>query len=319
MFDVAAMGELLIDFTPAGVSKAGQQLFEQNPGGAPANVLTAITKLGKAGAFIGMVGDDQFGIFLREVLQKNKIDTTGLKTSKEVPTTLAFVHLGSDGDRSFSFYRNPGADMMIGEKDLSSVIIKNCRIFHFGSISLTEGPSRNATYAAVKIAKAAGSLISYDPNYRPLLWPSEREAVEVMKTGLEGVDIVKVSEEELKLLTGTNDLEKGSAKLYEIGISVIMVTLGPEGSFYRYSGGTGGITGFNVKTVDTTGAGDAFMGGSLYWFSKMNLEEIRKLSQSDFEKIIRFSNAMGALTTTRRGAIPAIPGFNEVNDYLGTL
>lgn len=319
MYDVVAMGELLIDFTPSGVSNAGQQLFEQNPGGAPANVLTAIARLGKTGAFIGMVGNDQFGIFLKEVLKKNKIDTTGLKISKEVPTTLAFVHLNSEGERSFSFYRNPGADMMISENDLNLSIIKNCRIFHFGSISLTSGLSRNATYLAVKVAKTNGSIISYDPNYRPLLWPSEEEAVSIMKSGLKGVDIIKVSEEELELLTGTNNLEKGSAMLYEKGINVIMVTLGSKGSFYHYAGGTGLIPGFNVKAVDTTGAGDAFMGGALNWFSTMKLEEIQKLSRNEFERIIRFSNAMGALTTIKTGSIPAIPGFDMVKDYLRTL
>ena len=250
MFDVAAMGELLIDFTPAGLSKAGQRLYEQNPGGAPANVLTAITRLGKTGAFIGMAGNDQFGVFLREVLEKNKINSAGLKVCKEVPTTLAFVHLGADGDRSFSFYRNPGADRMISQDDLDSSIIQNCRIFHFGSLSLTDEPARSSTYAAVKMAKASGSIVSYDPNYRPLLWPSQAEAVREMGNVLESVDIVKVSEEELELLTGTDDLSKGSALLCDKGISVVLVTLGAEGSFYRYRGGSGKIPGFKVYNIN---------------------------------------------------------------------
>ncbi|HBK69502.1 MAG TPA: carbohydrate kinase [Firmicutes bacterium] len=319
MYDVVALGELLIDFTPFGSSERGNQLFEQNPGGAPANVLAAISKLGKKGAFIGMVGQDQFGSFLREVLAENGIEVSGLKFSKTYQTTLAFVHLDQDGDRSFSFYRNPGADLMLSSEDVDYDLIKKAKIFHFGSVSMTKGPSRETTLAAAKFAKEKGLIVSYDPNYRPPLWNNITEAKTVIKSGLKYVDILKVSQEELELITGTNDLDKGTASLYEQGIQVIFVTLGPEGCYYRYPGGIGKMATYKVKVVDTTGAGDAFLGGILYWFSQLTLQEIYKLSLSELRKIINFANGMGALTTTKKGGIPALPSLEEVNLLIGNL
>jgi fructokinase len=312
MFDVVALGELLIDFTPAGISEGGNLRFEENPGGAPANVLASLAKLGKKCAFIGMVGNDRFGKFLKDALQQNGVAVTGIKISKTVNTTLAFVHLEPDGDRSFSFYRNPGADMMLTSKDIDYELIKQARIFHFGSISMTDEPSRSATLIAARIAKANGLIVSYDPNYRPSLWTGKEQAIAMMKTGLELADIVKVSEEELELLTGTADLSKGSAILYEMGNCVVLVTLGSKGCFYRYPGGIGQLPTYEVNTIDTTGAGDAFLGGILYWFSCLTLTEIQKLNQNEFQDIIRFANATGALTTTKKGAIPALPCLEEV-------
>jgi fructokinase len=316
MFDLIALGELLIDFTPSGMSEAGNHRFEQNPGGAPANVLAAMAKLGKKGAFIGMVGNDQFGSFLKDILTKNGIDITGLKFSKNVNTTLAFVHLDSSGDRSFSFYRNPGADMMLSPADLDYDLIKNSKIFHFGSISMTDEPSRSATLAAIKFAKENGLLISYDPNYRPPLWKGWEQAKINIKSVLSFTDVLKVSESELELITGTSDLVKGSVILYDLGISVILVTLGLQGCFYRYSGGTGRVDTYDVKVVDTTGAGDAFLGGVLYWFSELSFKEICQLNKDGFENIIDFANATGALTTTKKGAIQALPSLAEVNRCL---
>lgn len=312
MFDLVALGELLIDFTPAGTSPAGKPLFEQNPGGAPANVLAAVVKLGKQGAFMGMVGNDQFGVFLRDTLRVNGIETRGLKSSNTVNTTLAFVHLAPDGDRSFSFYRKPGADMMISIDELDFELIREAKIFHFGSISLTDEPARGATYAAAKFAKENGSLISYDPNYRPLLWPDQAAAVAMMKSGLPYADIVKVSGEELELLTGTSDIAQGAALLFETGISVVLVTLGADGCYYKYAGGEGHISGYTVQAVDTTGAGDAFLGGVLYWLSGLTLAEIQSIRPDKFQQIIRFANAAGALTTTKKGAIPALPALEAV-------
>lgn len=319
MFDVVALGELLIDFTPCGLSSSRSRIFEQNPGGAPANVLAALAKLNKKSAFIGMVGQDQFGLFLKDVLQKNGIDIRGLKFSKTVNTTLAFVHLTSSGDRSFSFYRNPGADMMLCPDDIDYDLIKQAKVFHFGSISMTDEPSRSATLAAIRFAKEKGIMISYDPNYRPPLWSSEILAVSVMKSGLEYADILKVSETELELLTGTANLEKGSIILYEMGVQVILVTLGAEGCYYRYSGGTGHVPTFQVQVVDTTGAGDAFLGGVLYYLSGLTLGEIQVLNQNEFEKIITFANAVGALTTTQKGAIPALPDMETVGRLIDGL
>jgi fructokinase len=316
MFDLVALGELLIDFTPSGFSATGCRLFEQNPGGAPANVLAAVAKLGKKGAFIGMVGSDQFGVFLKEVLQSNNIDTRGLKVSPTVNTTLAFVHLDRDGDRSFSFYRNPGADQMLTVADLDYDLLQQARIFHFGSLSMTAEPSRSATLAAVKFAKQNNAIISYDPNYRPQLWPDEEQARKQMKTGLEYADIVKVSEAELELLTGTGDLLQGSALLHEMGIGVVLVTLGPAGCFYRYHGGSGRVAGFNVQAIDTTGAGDAFLAGILSRFSDLSLGAIKALAPGEFQKTVRFANALGALTTTKKGAIPALPQPEEIERLL---
>lgn len=316
VYDVVALGELLIDFTPSGKTERGNHLFELNPGGAPANVLVALSKLGKKGAFIGMVGRDQFGSFLNEVLVENGIDVRGLKFSATARTTLAFVHLDQDGDRSFSFYRNPGADMMLKPEDVDYDLITQAKIFHFGAVSMSKGPAREATLAAAKFAKEKGLLVSYDPNYRPPLWENSAEAKTVIKSGLQYTDILKVSQEELMLITSTNNLEEGTAALYDQGIQVILVTLGPEGCFYRYPGGTGKMATYPVQAIDTTGAGDAFLGGVLYWFSELTLQEICALPQSEFRKVINFANGMGALSTTKRGGIPSLPSLEEINFFL---
>lgn len=312
MLDVTALGELLIDFTPSGLSESGNPRFEQNPGGGPGNVLTALTKLGGTGAFIGVVGNDQFGRFLYQVLQNKGIDVRGLKFSNIVNTTLAFVHLDPSGDRSFSFYRNPGADLMLSADDLDYNLIKQSKIFHFGAVSMTGEPSRSATLKAAKFAKDNGLMVSYDPNYRPPLWENERVAKEIIQSGLRFADIIKVSEGELELLTGTSDLVKGSAILFDQGIQIVLATLGPDGCFYRYQGGTGHLPTFDIQVIDTTGAGDAFLGAILYHFSKKILSEICDLSILDFERILEFANATGALATTKKGGIPAMPSLEEV-------
>lgn len=319
MLDLLALGELLIDFTPAGVSENGNRLFEENPGGAPANVLRAIAKWGKTAGFIGMVGKDRFGYFLKDLLQKNEIDISGLKFSETANTTLAFVHLDSDGERSFSFYRNPGADMMLTPDDLDYGLIKRSKIFHFGAVSMTAEPSRSATLAAAKAAKKYGLIVSFDPNYRPLLWSSIEEAKNVIKSGLEYTNILKVSGEELELITGTNNLAKGSAILYDQGISVVLITLGPEGCYYRYQGGTGKLPAYEVKVVDTTGAGDAFLSGVLYRFSELSLSEIERLDYDKFQKIVTFANAMGALATTKKGAVTALPSLELVKRLISGI
>lgn len=312
MYDVVALGELLIDFTPSGLSQAGNDLFERNPGGAPANVLAAVSKLGKSSAFLGMVGRDQFGAFLKEVLESSGIDVSGLKFSETVNTTLAFVHLNERGDRSFSFYRNPGADMMLTSDDINYDVLNNSKIFHFGSISMTHEPVRTATLAALSCAREKGIMISYDPNLRPPLWKSLEDAKEKIKLGLQYTDILKISEEELEFITGKQNLEKGSAALYDQGISVVLVTMGPKGCFYRYAGGIGRLHTYNTKVIDTTGAGDGFLGGVLYKLSEMSLEDMSSMSRDEFESIIDFGNAVGALATTKKGAIPAMPGLEEV-------
>lgn len=311
MHDVVALGELLIDFTPAGLSPTGNVLFERNPGGAPANVLSAVSKLGGTAAFIGKVGNDQFGHFLQQVLHSNKIETKGLRFSETEHTTLAFVHLDERGDRSFSFYRNPGADTMLEEKDLDYELIDQGHIFHFGSLSMTNEPSRNATLKAAEYAKSRNKIISYDPNWRPLLWKNDRAAREGMLLGLKYADILKLSEIELEFLAGESDLQSGSRRLLDEGMKLIIVTLGPKGCFYRHHCGTGYLSTYDTKVMDTTGAGDAFLGGLLYQIS-MRRCDLDNLEKESVEEMLDFANAVGALCASGRGAIPSMPSMKDV-------
>lgn len=312
MYDITAIGELLIDFTPHGKSPAGNSLFEMNPGGAPANVVAAIAKLGKKGAFIGKVGNDNFGSFLNQTLMEIGVDTSGLVYSEDIKTTLAFVHLDDSGDRSFSFYRKPGADIMLSEEEVDLNIIKNSTIFHFGSVSLTNEPSRTATFKAAKYAREKGLIVSYDPNLRPALWENLGLAKEIIIEGLEYADILKISEEELLFITDTDDLINGTQYLRDkFNIDLIMVTLGAKGCFYRYKNNTGSLPTYDVKTIDTTGAGDAFLGGLLFKILEKE-KKLRELSADEVHDMIDFANAVGSLTTTGKGAIPAMPTLAEV-------
>jgi fructokinase len=312
MIDVVAIGELLIDFTPAGFSQQGNVIFERNPGGAPANVLAAVTKLGGSGAFIGTVGNDQFGNYLKGVLEENNIQTKGLNFSKEADTTLAFVHLDEKGDRSFSFYRRPGADTMLSEEDIDFSIIDNAKVFHFGSLSMTTEPSRNATLKAVEYAKKNGCIISYDPNYRPMLWENEGLARQWMAKGIKYADILKLSDIELEIITGTTDMKKGCEVLISKGVKLIAVTLGANGCYYKFSQGDGQIATYDTKVIDTTGAGDAFLGGLLYKIRDLG-KDVKALNQEEIIQMIDFANAVGALCASKRGAIPAMPSLEEVD------
>lgn len=315
-FDVCALGELLIDFTPIGLSQNGNPLYERNPGGAPANVLTALARLNKKTAFLGKVGDDSFGHFLKGMLCEQGIDTSGLRFSKNVPTTLAFVHLDKRGDRSFSFYRNPGADLTLKSQELEKDVICKSRIFHFGSLSLTDEPVRSATIEALSVAKESPILVSYDPNLRPALWNSLEEAKEQILVGLGFSDIVKISEEEFDFLTPGSSLEEGTQYLCErYNISFLLVTLGEKGCFYRAGIEHGYKKGFKTATIDTTGAGDAFFGGVLYMIIELGLD-ICNLSRKDLEEITTFANGLAALSTTRLGGIPGMPFFEEVKEFL---
>jgi fructokinase len=308
MYDLTALGELLIDFTPNGVNEQGIALFGRNPGGAPANVLAMNARLGGKTAFIGKVGDDSFGRFLAKTLRDAGIDTAGLAVDPEIPTTLAFVQLDERGDRSFSFYRKPGADLMLASKDLRKDIIGDSAVFHFGSVSLTGEPCRKTVHEAVKFAKKQGKIISYDPNYRPLLWKSEEEAGKEMARLIPLTDILKVSEEEARLLTGQQDISKGAAMLAEQGPAIVFVSMGPKGAFYFCADGEGSLSTYDVKTIDTTGAGDAFFGAILFKLQKKTREELRKIDKDELADIADFGNAAGSLATTKRGAIPALPG-----------
>jgi fructokinase len=310
MYDVTAMGELLIDFTPCGTSEAGRTLFEQNPGGAPANVLVAMSKLGLKTAFIGKVGEDMHGDLLKQTLINNGVETKGLIEDPEVFTTLAFVQL-KDGERSFSFARKPGADTQIRADEVNMDILNQTRIFHFGSLSLTNEPARSATIYAVEQAKKAGALISYDPNYRAPLWPSQEAAEQEMRSVIKYVDIMKVSDEETKLLTGVEDPYEAAQILLDQGVKCVVITMGKDGAMLRTERFTVKEPSQTRKVVDTTGAGDSFWGGLLSRFAeeKVSPEELTQQQASDF---IRFANIVAGLCVEKRGAIPAMPNRDDV-------
>jgi sugar/nucleoside kinase (ribokinase family) len=307
MFNVVALGELLIDFTPSGKSSQGNVLFETNPGGAPANVLATLARLGKKTAFIGKVGQDQFGEFLGNVLVENSISAEGLVYSKEVNTTLAFVHLDpTSGDRSFSFYRKPGADTMLTKEDVKFELLDETQIFHFGSLSLTNEPVKSTTFEVLKYVKEKKKIISYDPNLRPALWSSLDKAKETIIEGLKYADILKISEEELLFITGTSNLEEGTSLLVdENNIKLLFVTLGEEGCFYRKGNEVGIVAAYKVNAIDTTGAGDSFFGTALSGIIDKN-KSLEELNKEEIEEIVKKANKVGAFVTTKAGAIPAI-------------
>lgn len=311
-YDVTALGELLIDFTPSGINDQRMSLFARNPGGAPANVLAMNNKLGGKTAFIGKVGDDEFGCFLERTLRESGIDTAGLVMDRAFNTTLAFVQLNETGDRSFSFYRKEGADIMFTAAEINRELIAAAEIFHFGAVSLTGEPCRSAVYAAAEYAKAQGKIISYDPNYRPLLWSSEAEAKIEMARPLGLVDILKVSEEEMALLTGETSLEKGATLLAEKGPGIVLVSLGPKGAFCFCADGSAFLLTYDVKTIDTTGAGDAFLGAVHYRLRGKTKEQVRDIFRAELVDIVDFANAAGSLTTTKKGAIPAMPDMADI-------
>jgi fructokinase len=315
MYDVVALGEILIDFTPAGLSEQGNPLFEANPGGAPANVLACLAKLGRKTAFLGKVGADEFGRLLREVLASRGIATHGLVLEEGAQTTLAFVHLHDDGDRSFSFYRSPGADTLLRPEEVDGKQL-TASIFHFGSLSLTHEPARSATLAALHWAKERGMLISYDPNLRPPLWASLAEAKRQILSVMDQADIVKISREELEFLTGSERLAEGSAQLVrEYGTGLLLITLGKDGCFFRLGDLTGLVPGFPVQAVDATGAGDGFLGGMLHEILRRG-KALEEWSLAELEASVRFANAIGALVVTRKGSIPAMPSLAEVQSFL---
>lgn len=314
MFDVVSLGELLIDFAPA-----GERLFQANAGGAPANVLAALAQLGGSGAFIGMVGNDDFGRMLEREIKKAGIDASGLRFSMEACTTLAFVQLDEHGDRSFTFVRKPGADMLLTENDVDWDLIESARIFHFGSVSMTASPSRETTLAAARFARGKGITVSFDPNLRPLLWDSLDTAKELIDQGIRCCDILKISEEELEFITGTFDLESGSRELLTRGVKLALVTLGPKGCFYRAACGCGRLPTYDVKVVDTTGAGDAFFGGVLSQLTKLGKGGLDSLTQDEIGRIVDFGNAVGSLATATKGAIPAMPSSQQVEECIRNM
>ena len=313
--DVTALGELLIDFIQNGKSEQGNPLFEANPGGAPCNVLAMLSKLGHKTAFIGKVGKDSFGKQLKDTLEEVGIDATYLTMDDEVHTTLALVHTLADGDRDFSFYRNPGADMMLTEEDIPEEVIQNSKIFHFGTLSMTHEGVRNATKKALDIAKKSGCIISFDPNLRPPLWDSLDAAKEQVLYGLQYCDILKISDNEIQWLTGEEDYTDGVNWILErFHIPLILVSMGKEGSRSYYKGNTVEVAPFLQKnTIETTGAGDTFGGCVLHYILEHGLEN---LTEENLVEMLRFANAAAALITTRKGALRVMPSVEEINSIL---
>lgn len=298
MYDVIALGELLVDFTNNGTSDQGNMLFEANPGGAPCNVLAMLAKLGKKTAFIGKVGNDMFGAMLKGTIERVGISSKELKVDKNVNTTLAFVHTFPDGDRAFSFYRNPGADMMLTEDEVDDTFVQSTKIFHFGTLSMTHENVRNATKKAVKAAKKNGSLISFDPNLREPLWESLEEAKKQMEYGFEQCDILKISDNEIQFITGIEDYDQGVLYLqnkYEIPL--ILLTMGKKGSRAYYKDFRIEEKGFQVSTIETTGAGDTFCGCSLAYILE---HDINNLTEDHLREMLIFANAGAALVTTKK-------------------
>ena len=315
MYSVSALGELLIDFTDAGTSPAGGRLFERNAGGAPANVLVALQKLGHKTAFLGKVGDDMHGAFLRRTLEDNGIDTRGLVTDPDAFTTLAFVQLSPDGEREFSFARKPGADTRITPDELARDVIADSRVFHVGSLSLTDEPARSATLEALRAARAAGCVTSYDPNYRANLWPSVEAACEQMRAVVPQMDLMKLSDEECGLLTGSDDPAAAAAELLAAGPKVVAVTLGAGGAYVACADGGREVPGFPAEAVDATGAGDSFWGGFLAGFCEGG-KAPGEVGVEDVAAYARLGNAVASLCVRRRGAIPAMPERTQVEELL---
>ncbi len=312
-FDVTALGEILIDFTFAGLSHRGEHLFEQNPGGAPANVLAAIQKLGGRTSFIGKVGQDMHGKFLRQTLEQYGIDTSSLIESEEAFTTLAFVDLDDCGERSFSFARKPGADTLLREDEVSKKQIAGSSIFHFGSLSLTDEPARSATLKALQYAKESGVTVSYDPNYRPSLWKDEGAAKAGMRLPLDMVDIIKISDEEMMLLTDCNNERDAADMLHQKGISCVIITMGEKGAFVSGGGAKVFSEGVQTEVVDTTGAGDCFMGAFLYSILH-NGKQLSELCEEDLKRYASFANAAASICVSRRGAMNAMPSVREIQE-----
>lgn len=310
-FDVVAMGELLIDFTADGLSQQGNRLFEACPGGAPCNVLAMLNKLGKKTAFLGKVGKDQFGIQLKKTLKELGIDTSHLLTDETVNTTLAFVHTLADGDRDFTFYRNPGADMMLTEEEIDPELIANARIFHFGTLSMTHEGVRQATKKAIDIARENGLLISFDPNLRPPLWSFLELAREQMEYGFQFCDILKISDNEIQFVTGKEDYDEGIRCLQEkYRIPLILLTLGKDGSRAYYNDICVEHGGYRVKAIETTGAGDTFCGSALSYILE---HDFYNMTKEQLRQMLAFSNAAAALITTRKGALCAMPEKEEID------
>ncbi|MBA7492846.1 Fructokinase [subsurface metagenome] len=320
MVDVICLGEVLVDMFSTGVGEPLEKApnFLPVPGGAPANVAIGLAKLGVDSALISKIGDDPFGRLLRSVILQNRVDISQLKVDRESRTTLAFISTREDGERDFCFYRNPGADMMLSAEEISEGFIKTARVFHYGSISMISDPSYSATLKALEYAKKYGLVISYDPNVRLSLWDSENQVKQRIIEGLHNSDLVKLNNDELEFITGISDIKQGSDILLKYGPEMVVVTQGDKGSFFN-NGRTCSFTeSYKVHTIDTTGCGDSFTSAILAKF----LQKIKQgkdpfdLDCEEMEDILRFANAAGALTATKKGVIPSLPTQEDLCIFL---
>lgn len=318
MYDVAALGELLVDFTDAGLSQNGMHLFEQNPGGAPANVLTGLSRMHFKTAFIGKVGSDLNGRFLESVLKREHIDTSGLIIDPDYFTTLSFVSLSKDGQRSFSFARKPGADTMLRREEVKDDILRNTKIFHIGSLSLTNEPSRTATLSALETAKKAGCIISYDPNYRASLWPSEEKAKEEIRSVLPYVDVIKLSEEETDFVTPEKDPKAAGKFLSNYGVKAVFITLGKNGAYVFNREGCAFAPSVPGHAIDTNGAGDCFCSGILSRICESS-KLLDDLSLKELSQYAHFANAAASCCIEKHGAIPSMPTLEQINQRLSAV
>ena len=314
-YDVTALGELLIDFTENGDSSQGNPTFEANPGGAPCNVLAMLNRLGKKTAFIGKVGNDMFGKQLKAAVEECGIDTRNLVMDDEIHTTLAFVHTYPDGDRDFSFYRNPGADMMLTEEEVPEELIKGTRIFHFGTLSMTNEPVRSATRHAIKVAKENGAILSFDPNIREPLWKDMEDARTQMAYGLSVCDILKISDNEIQWFSAKEDYTEGIHMLQQTyQIPLILLSMGRDGSRAYYKDMLVEVPAFLQKnTIETTGAGDTFGACCLHHILKYGLDNLTK---QQLKEMLTFANAAASIITTRKGALRVMPSLEEIQRLL---
>lgn len=309
--DVTALGELLIDFTENGMSGQGNPMFEANPGGAPCNVLAMLSRLGHETAFIGKVGKDFFGEQLKSAIQELGINADYLQMDEKVHTTLALVHTFPDGDRDFSFYREPGADMMLTEKEIPAELLANTGIFHFGTLSMTHEGVRRATKKAIGLAKQSGALIPFDPNLRPPLWKNPEEAKEQVLYGIEHCHILKISDNEIQWLTGEKDYTAGANWIYDrFCTPLILVSMGREGSRAYYHGRMTEVKPYlRENTIETTGAGDTFCGCVLHYIIEHGL---KNLTDEDLTDMLDFANCAASIITTRKGALRVMPTKEEI-------
>ena len=315
--DILCLGEVLIDVFP---TETGRRLievtsFQPKPGGAPANAAVAAARLGAQSAFIGKVGEDIFGHYLEEVLKAEGVDIRGLRFDPYARTTLVFIAKPDENTAEFVFYRNPGADMLLRPEELNPDLLRSTRCLHFGSLSLIVEPSGSATLAAIQIAKEAGAMISFDVNYRPTLWQASPDALDRVKNMIPLVDLLKVNETELTILTGQSALTIAASKLVAMGPKLCVVTLGAKGSYFQTSHNHQFIPPFNVQTIDSTGCGDAFIAGLLYQLVQDD-KLLTDLSPVRLSKALRYANAVGALTATKLGVIPALPTAAQVDQFL---